>query len=82
MDRSREEQRWLPRAAGDSVAAESSVAVRRSHPDGYPGRPCRLRKLLAIAVGDTANGTTSGNYTFTVTGTGSPSVTAVTTTFT
>jgi len=32
--------------------------------------------------GDTANGTTSGNYTFTVTGTGSPSVTAVTTTFT
>ncbi len=32
--------------------------------------------------GNTANGTTAGNYVFTVTGTGSPTVTAVTTTFT
>jgi hypothetical protein len=32
--------------------------------------------------GDTANGTTAGTYTFTVTGTGDPAVTAVTTTFT
>ena len=31
--------------------------------------------------GDTADGTPTGNYTFTVTGTGSPTVTAVTTTF-
>jgi hypothetical protein len=33
-------------------------------------------------AGDTAAGTTAGTYTFTVTGTGSPQVTAVTTTFT
>jgi hypothetical protein len=32
--------------------------------------------------GDTAGGTTSGTYTFTVTGSGSPAVTAPTTTFT
>jgi hypothetical protein len=33
-------------------------------------------------AGDTADGTTSGTYTFTLTGTGAPSVsTAVTTTF-
>jgi hypothetical protein len=32
--------------------------------------------------GDTADGTTAGTYTFTVTGTGQPQVTAVTTTFT
>jgi hypothetical protein len=33
-------------------------------------------------TGNTANGTTSGTYTFTLTGTGAPTVTAVTTTFT
>jgi subtilase family serine protease len=33
-------------------------------------------------AGNTADGTTSGTYTFTVTGTGDPTVTAVTTTFT
>jgi trimeric autotransporter adhesin len=32
--------------------------------------------------GNTAAGTTTGNYVFTVTGTGDPQVTAVTTTFT
>jgi hypothetical protein len=32
-------------------------------------------------AGNTANGTTSGNYTFTVSGTGDPAVTAVSTTF-
>jgi len=32
--------------------------------------------------GNTADGTTAGTYTFTVTGTGDPQVTAVTTTFT
>jgi hypothetical protein len=32
-------------------------------------------------TGNTAAGTTAGTYTFTVTGTGNPTVTAVTTTF-
>ena len=82
---------WMGGSAVLALLVFFGIPARRRHWRNIVGALALVAALATLdgcgdfwqaPSGDTAGGTTSGTYTFTVTGSGSPAVTAPTTTFT